>query len=401
MSSTTTITPTPVAPTPIPSTGSNVLSSMWSSATTISPRLGIGLIILIGAITTLSISNTSANVDAATKTYLDGGGAFGLVIGLAIMLISKDTFDKIRNFTPTSGESGALLIVVVVAITIAIFTLLFYNFAPAETLPFASTVLITLTVIGIIGVLYTYAGRQQLASSITRFVLALYFFMPYALFTFGFIIDMMNRKLQYIPASFSGLTGILFNYALGVVINKRQPPPVSNALCEIPGLSVLSSELAPQPMMFTLTTLAHIATYISRSSITDGSLKFAVDANYRWPAWVLFFGVFGLHAVVLLKNECVDKTTIFQKIGWGLLLPLAYGGITGAIQSATLGRREGFGNIGEMTAIKLPDVPVDKKATEKSTAAPEVATCAKGAKDGEFICESFTDGKLVSKVMTE
>lgn len=395
----------PVAAAPAPST--SVLSSILKNLTFSWQGAGGYISIIIGAFL-IVIGKTAAITDQTMKNNLVQAGSVIVTLGILALFVTREGIASLDAWRKTTSGGGWLTFVVVIAITIAIFTLLFYNFAPAETLPFASTVLIILTVVGIIGTLYAYAGRDVLAMSMTRFLFALYFFLPYALFVFGFIIDAMNKKLEYIPASFSGLTGILFNYALGVILNKGSAIPATNALCEIPGLSVLSSQLAPQPMMFTLTILAHIATYISRSRISDGKITFANEAETVWPSWVLYFSVFGLHTALLVRNNCVpDKTRLI----WGLLLPLAYGGITGAIQSATLGRErftdqtiiekfisEGF------DAIQLPIPAKSKQADKKITSTssdPEVATCAKGAKDGEFVCESFENGVLKSQVMTE
>lgn len=396
----------PVAAVPQAAPTTSVLSSIWNNVK-LSPQGILGYFAIVLGIVLIVIAKAS-NMNEVAKDNTLTGGSLSLVAGLLLLVITKEGIASFTAWRANTPGKTWLLFALVLAITIAIFTLLFYNFAPTETLPFASAVLITLTVIGIVGTLYTYAGRDVLAAATTRFLFALYFFLPYALFVFGFVIDAMNKKLEYIPASFSGLTGILFNYALGVILDKGVATPATNALCEIPGLSLLSSTLVPQPMMFTLTILAHIATYISRSKVSDGSLKFANDAGSIWPSWVLYFSVFALHSAILLKNNCITDN---KRLIWGLLLPLAYGGITGAIQSATLGR-EGFTDAAGIEkfisegfdAIQLPIREKPKEGDKKMTSTssePEVATCAKGAKDGEFVCESFENGVLKSQVMTE
>jgi hypothetical protein len=152
-------------------------------------------------------------------------------------------------------------------------------------------------------------------------------------------------------------------------------------------------------MVSVLSTIAYIATYISRSTPGQG---FAVAFDYRWPAWALFFGVFGLQWIILGSTGCLTKKPgvtypYDPKMGplAAMVFSLAWGGILGAIGFEVLeGRSDTQGATGAGGSPALG-------ATVTASLTPTVGTCAAGSSDGEFICESFENGKLKRTVMTE
>lgn len=296
-------------------------------------------------------------------------------------------FEKVKTTLGTASSSYWATLIAVLGITIAIFTLLFYNYSPGEVMPFATASIIVVIVMLLFGVLFNFSSKNQIANTITRFGFSLYFFMPYALFTFGIVSDSVNRRLQYFPAGLAGFTGILFNYALSLIYNKGVVNPVKNALCEIPGLSSLSSSLAPQSMMFTLSVLAYIATYINRSNV-GGVNGFVLDIDYRWPSWVLFLSVATLHSLILRSAGCITNN---MQIVYGIALPLLWGGLLGFIGFSLLERSPIAQPPAQSTSTSTTTGESKTKLagtrSARSTSEIETGTCSADAQSGEFTCE--------------
>lgn len=296
--------------------------------------------------------------------------------------------DRIKALLTGGGSYWATLILVL-GITIALFSGIFYIYTPSEVVPLAAGSTIATIVLILLGVLYKFSGKNQIANTITRFAFSLYFFMPYGIFTFGIVSDAVNRRLQYFPAGLAGFTGILFNYALSLIATGGAIPPVQNALCEIPGLSSLSSTLAPQSMMFTLSALAYIATYINRSNI-GGVKGFVVDFDYRWPSWVLFISIATLHALVLRAAGCLNDV---RKIAYGIALPLLWGGILGLVGFSVLEKSDNrttpgtdaSSGGGSSSGTSAP--AAQSLMASQTSATVDSATCSANAEDGEFTCE--------------
>lgn len=373
-----------------------------AAAAAFSTRLrGYGgfVIMVVGAILVYVANGTNQTNNIVKENY-NIGGSIILIIGVAIFL---SIFDITQNILPYLREGKYGTVIIVMLTIAAIFTALFYPYArTGETMSIASIILIIFVFLGIFATLYNYSSKIEIANLISRFLMILYYFLPYGVFTFGILTDILTNQLEFSPASFAGLTAVLLNFAVSKIFpsetTSTSPPqktPIS-PFCEIPGLAFLSSNIIPQSMTFVLTTIAYIATYISRSSISNGSINFAVDPNYRYPAWILYFVVGGIQWIILSSNECItDKTFKFGKGLTSFLsfaAPLAYGGALGAIGGAVLGPKA--------SAAPPSGVPVLGGATPPTTT-PTVGTCAAGSSDGEFICESFENGKLKRSVLTE
>jgi hypothetical protein len=362
----------------------------------------LGGLLIVGALLVLVISNTSNIANDTVKENYNLGGSIGLIVGVAILFQSFGWFTKIAQAASADERRKAIATIFIVLLTtIAIFTALFFNYAKSETVSFATGILAVLIVVVIFAVLYNFSGKIPIANLISRSLLILFYFMPYAFFTFGILTDIITRQLQFTGASFAGFTAVLFNYAISLTFTKGETPEVSNALCEIPGLSFLTSAIAPQSMVSVLSTIAYIATYISRSTPGQG---FAVSADYRWPSWVLFFGVAGLQTAILSTNGClaVKEGDVYTS---GLYKPLVamlgslfYGGIMGLIGFEVLEKRADTTGATNAGGSPVLGAGVNANLVIKT---PDVGTCAAGSSDGEFICESFENGKLKRRVMTE
>ena len=360
----------------------------------------VGLVSAIVGIVLLIVGNQTNVANDTVKQNYNLGGSIFFIAGAAFIFGNFSGFKKTRAYFEESEKRkvwGTILIVLMT--TIAIFVALFYNYASSETVSFSTAILVILIVVIIFVVLFRFSGKVPIANLISRSLLILFYFMPYAFFTFGIVTDIITRQLQFSGASFTGLTAVLFNYAASLLFTGGVAPTVQKPLCEIPGLAFLPSILAPQSMVATLSTLAYIATYISRSKPGQG---FAVAAEYRWPAWALFFGVFGLQYGVLGVTGCLERKEGIEYPYDPRVAPLVamavsllYGGIMGAVGFGVLESRGD--TTGATSAGGSPALGADITAS----LTPTVGTCAAGSSDGEFICESFENGKLKRRVMTE
>jgi hypothetical protein len=376
-------------------------SSIWSY---IFNTKILAFLIIAGGITMSVISKTTNSTSPVANDNFFGGGIIIAIVGVAILGMTTGFFSQLRNFATTVPGGTIFSIILVLAVVFIIFTILFYNFSNTEALPFATGVLIALSVIAVLGVLFVFSGRKPLASLITRFVFALYHFLPHALFVFGIFFDILNRKVEFTPGSFAGLTGVMLNYIFSLALNKGVVPVVSNPLCEVPGLSQFTSNLVPQPMMFALSIIAYIATYISRSPTGPGfASNFAVSADFRWPAWVAYFSVWAIQAFVLWGSGC--NLSYYQLLG-GLIAPLGYGGLIGIAGYSFLEGRSGSSTsnasssrfLGSGGIQKCPDGSIPDA---NGICGSNTPTCSAVGNGDEFVCETFKNGKLETTVMTE
>ena len=108
---------------------------------------------------------------------------------------------------------------------------------------------------------------------------------------------------------------------------------------------------------------------------------------------------------VLAGQGCLTP----QKAIGGLIVPLGWGGILGLIGFSVLDRGgsppppivPGAPLLGPGGTRICPDgsIPgINGKCPELLSSAP---TCSAGSGDGEFVCESFKNGKLETKVIAE
>ena len=359
-----------------------------------------GVLVVLAGIGVMAAGvNANVGSDVDKQNYILGG-VFAFILGLGILLARTGAFSVLKDyFSSTEKMKAGVTVFVVLATTIGIFVALFYNYATGETLSFATALLIIIFVVVIFAALFFFSGKIPIANLISRSLLILFYFMPYAFFTFGILVDILTRQIQFTGASFTGFTAVLFNYAFSLVANDGVVPEVEKPLCEIPGLSFLTSTIMPQSMVSVLSTLAYIATFISRTPTAGGST--AVNAAYIWPSWALFFGIAGLQSVMLASTGCLKtpEGTPLQNSGpvkalKAFLFSLAYGGSIGALAYEFLGKRAGTAD-----AVAAGGSPVLGSTSGSTT--PTVGTCAAGSSDGEFICESFENGKLKRTVMTE
>lgn len=329
----------------------------------------------------------------ATRTgfMVTGGIAAFLLAPIAFFALSKYSSNvKFGDWKPVA------LIVIVSVIAFAIV------FAPAmvgtsTTMdPYLIAFIVLLSAMALVAILlFLYFKSSQFvgANIITRISLILAYFLPYALLLFGPIVDIITFKTQFLPSSIVGLSGIFMNWIFATYFNNGTPPKSENIECEIPGLSMLSSNLVPQPMMASLSILAYIATYISRSTLTGSpihpSISFTNPASVIWPAWSLYGVVAGAYVGTFAHKKCIPSFLAGIR---SLAIPTLWGGIFGILGFEFLAPR--YDQTGSSASPAV-------LGSGKGSTAPTVGTCAAGSSDGEFICESFENGKLKTKVITE
>jgi hypothetical protein len=386
MGATTSIPATTSVPSPPPSVP---FYSSWTWGGGIS-TLGAFLSIVI-----FTLSFVLQSTDSSTKTGLRAAGIAGILIfGLVSFFMSSlgaNTISYFKTSTGLGGNSAAALLVIVVSI-IAFALVFIPSYSGATTIsdPYLGAlvgVIVGAVALGFIGILARYSERAKPAEVITHITLILYHFLPYALFLFGPLVDIITQKLQFTPASIVGFSSIFINWIVSIFFNKGVTPIVENYACEIPGLAAFTSNLVPQPMMSTLSAVAYIAAYVSKVKLSGGfispTMTFAANTNAIWPIWTFYGALYGLHAAVLNAQKCLTPGKAIA----GLLAPAMYGGLVGLIASEVLEPKA--------SASATGSPPILGSTT------PTVGTCAAGSSDGEFICESFENGKLKTKVMTE
>lgn len=247
----------------------------------------------------------------------------------------------------------------------------------------------------IIGFVSSKADQNKTAAVIKRISFILYYFLPYALFSFGPIVDIITNKLQFTVGSMVGVSSIFLNWIAATLFNGGVPPTAdpSKIGCEVPGLAGFSSNLIPQTMMANLSMFAYIATYISRSTLSGPAatptISFANPASTVWPVWVAYLALAGISTVTFSYTGCLKVLQIPQ----ALIAPTLYGGLFGLLASEVLGPRYAPGGAGANASQGL--------LGGTPTTTPTVGTCAAGSSDGEFICESFENGKLKIEKLTE
>lgn len=292
---------------------------------------------------------------------------------------STDFFSSVKSAFSPEGPLGKNIYIILMAVGFLITIALFYAFSPQDWLPYTTVTLSFILVLASGGILYKFSGRESVSNLVVRFMFSLYFFMTYAFFAFGFISDIINKKYQYSPAGFAGIFGVIFNFAFSKLLSKDPATegPI-NPLCEIPGLSFLSSSIIPQPIMFILSATAYIATYISRPNKSEGS-GFAVDKAYIWPSWVLYFVLWAFHSLILSGYGCMDAKKAFISA----VVPLVWGSIAGVIGFSLL---ETPGSGTPANLVNSKNNPQSQHGGgEEEDSSIDTRTCSPDARDGEVI----------------
>ena len=383
----------------------------------------LGILIAVGASILLGLVNTgtiSTSNDTVKENY-NLGGSLALISGVALLLYSFGVFQKIGAVASQSDTRRAIFSsILVLIVAIGIFLAIFWNYSStSDTISLSTSILIMLVISVTLGALFKYSGQVPIANFITTMLFILYHFLPYAVFSFGILVDFFTRRIEFIGSSFAGVTAVLLNFTISRALSQGAPPPGMNPICEIPGLSTLSSDIAPQPMVFVVSSLAYIATYLTASAASGKGTPFQSGVISSWPPWTLLFGAWGLQYAMMGANECYGaKTkgggaTLFYKAMRGLVLSLAYGSTLGGIGYAVLKDRYQtpgasapppppiLGPGGTQTCPDGSTPGPDGQCPSASQQSQRLGTCAAGSGDGEFICESFENGKLKRRVITE
>lgn len=358
----------------------------------------IGMIVTLVSLALLFPGLFSPDFSSPMQLGLSITGGVGLLIVFVVTFLRSDYGSSLYESSAVGGNWPTIALVLVVTILgfVLVFVPAFRSGAPIDpNLAALIGVLSSIAIGGFLMFLYTKSSQIQAANVISRMVLILISFFPYALITFGPLVDIITQKLQYTPASIVGISSIFINWIISTTLNKGEPVKSKNIFCEIPGLAIFSSNIAPQPMMATLSMIAYIATYASRSTLSggvkDAKISFTNDPNKIWPLWVLYGLVAGAYASSYYfgSEGCVSGATAFG----GMLFPALYGGIFGILGFEFLAPRYDAGSPGASSSHLM--------LGGSGSTTPSVGTCAAGSSDGEFICESFENGKLKRTVITE
>lgn len=290
----------------------------WFGGTSIVSIIGSVLLFVAGGL----ILGDVISVDQSAKS----GAVAGLFIGASLLLVLGATS---RGAVPTPGEEG-------------LGSRFFRAFPP-------------------------------ITGSLTNGFRIMYYFLPYALFIAGALIDITTTRLQFFPAGLTGFVAVILNYLIGMLLTG---PVTDRDMCGIPGLSAIGSSFAPQSMVFNLSTLSYIATYISLKQGVFG-------VNKIWPAWVAYVAVAVLNSSVLYATGCFnDGTDALKKIGLGLVFGTGAGALGGWVASERLSSSSSSSDSG------TPGTPP-----------PDAGTCSAPNDQDQFVCEAYKNGQLVTSTI--
>jgi hypothetical protein len=227
-------------------------------------------------------------------------------------------------------------------------------------------------------------GLPPAVASFGAFFYILYYFLPYALFLFGFVADGITRQLQYAPAGIMGLIMVYVNYTIARFTGGNT---VDTDFCGIPGLSRLGSDVMPQSILFVSTIMSYIAAYVTTINPTPGS-----SAN--WPAWTAVFALFLIQWGILWKSNCSGFIYGLPLAAFGALaLGLAVGGGAGA----------GFASLAVTGKVDAPTTTGGGLGGIGPTApkTPGVGTCSPPNDQDQFVCEAYKNGELITTTIAE
>ena len=235
----------------------------------------------------------------------------------------------------------------------------------------------------------------------------LYYFLPYGLVTYTVISDILNAEYKYSGAIVTASAGFIINRFMSFYIgtkgiDKTLIPLKDSNYCGIPGLGRFGSNLFPQGMLFNLTTLAYLATYITAETERD--------SKYTIPVWTFLIALFAASSAVANGNGCFDKeqngygyliVEYFRSKGWDvtagialqnlatLAASIAIGSLGAGVQLAISGKENFAGHIDPKDVKKASDKK-DENIVNVSTALSEV--CPAIAED-QIVAEIYQNGK--------
>lgn len=235
----------------------------------------------------------------------------------------------------------------------------------------------------------------------------LYYFLPYGLTTYTVISDILNLKYKYSGAVITSIAGFVINHLAALVltrdIDKTSNPLKDSNYCGIPGLGRFGSNIFPQGMLFNLTSLSYLATYITAETERD--------SKYTIPAWTFLIATFAASSAITNHNGCFEKETngygyalieYFKAKGWDinaakalqnlatLAASIALGSLGAGIHIGIFGSKEHFAGHIDPKAEKKADDKKDENIVNVSTALSEV--CPAIAED-QIVAEIYQNGK--------
>jgi hypothetical protein len=290
-------------------------------STSLFSLIGSALLFVVGGL----ILGDVISVDQSAKS----GAVAGLFIGASLLLVLGGTS---RGAVSTPGEEGVAS--------------RFFRFFPPIT------------------------------GSLTNGFRILYYFLPYALFIAGALIDITTTRIQFFPAGITGFVAVLVNYLASTFI---KGPVTDRDMCGIPGLSALGSDIMPQSAVFNLTTLSYIASYIT---IKQGIF----GVNKIWPAWGVYAAVALINSLVIGMSGCYpDGMAFAQKIIAALVYSTGAGAIGAWVASERLPSSSDPGSASSSGS----SIPV----------APGAGTCSAPNDQDQFVCEAYKNGQLVTSTI--
>lgn len=236
-----------------------------------------------------------------------------------------------------------------------------------------------------IGVIFAFGSSIQTAklSVATVGFKILYYFLPYSLFLFAAMSDLIVQEIHFFPGALISTVLVILNHLLA-----RATTGIAQDtdICGIPGLSRVGSNLVPQSILFVTSLMSYIAGYVLNRNQT-----------LAYPLMGLAGGV-SLIQLSVINQQCGADLYYFGTLP-ASMFAIAIGGLAGfagyfvsKYVNVTSGADTAQNSVlGSKSPITGP--PASKT--------PGVGTCSAPNDQDQFVCEAYKNGQLVTSTIVE
>lgn len=223
-------------------------------------------------------------------------------------------------------------------------------------------------------------------SSVTTGFKILYYFLPYSLFLFAGMSDLIVQEFHLFPAALTSSVLVVLNYLIAKLVPGGLTQDTD--ICGIPGLSKVGSNLVPQSILFVSSFMGYIVAYVMQRNASLGYPVLGVAA-----------------AIALTQISVLTKTCAGQNY---FLLDIFPSSILGTVGGAGIGALMGYFiskyvNVGSGADTSQNSVLGSKSPITGPPASktPGVGTCSAANDQDQFVCEAYKNGQLVTSTIVE
>ena len=240
-----------------------------------------------------------------------------------------------------------------------------------------------------LGVLALIAGirtSSDAVSPVTTGFKILYYFLPYSLFLFAALSDLIVQELHFFPAAIFSSILITLNYFLAKVVPGGLTQ--DRDMCGIPGLAKVGSNILPQSILFVTSFMAYVSGYVLQRNTAVGYPVLGVSAGIALMQLGIFTSQCGSEPYYLLNA--------FPSGAAAVVVGSLIGGLIGYYFSKDINVSSGADTsqgsiLGSKSPVSGPPV----------TQTPGVGTCSAPNDQDQFVCEAYKNGQLVTSTMVE